>query len=82
MENRNGLVDAYLTDANGYAERMAALHMIEPRADRPRPIMLGGDGLQPRCAICAARLSRPTPRSYRPPLIKRRISGQRTTGMK
>ena len=42
MENRNGLViDACLTEANGHAERIAALHMIEPRADRPRPIMLG-----------------------------------------
>jgi transposase len=31
MENRNGLVvDACLTEANGHAERIAALHMIEP----------------------------------------------------
>jgi transposase len=44
MENRNGLVvDACLTEANGHAERIAALHMIEPRADRPRPITLGAD---------------------------------------
>jgi len=44
MENRNGLVvDACLTEANGHAERIAALHMIEPRADRPRPITLGVD---------------------------------------
>ena len=42
MENRNGLVvDACLTEANGHAERITALHMIEPRADRPRPITLG-----------------------------------------
>ena len=26
-----------LSEANGHAERIAALHMIEPRADRPRP---------------------------------------------
>ena len=32
-----------LTEANGHAERIAALHMIEPRADRPRPITLGAD---------------------------------------
>jgi hypothetical protein len=32
-----------LTEANGHAERIAALHMIEPRADRPRPITLGTD---------------------------------------
>jgi hypothetical protein len=44
MENRNGLiVEACLTEANGHAERIAALHMIEPRADRPRPITLGAD---------------------------------------
>ena len=44
MENRHGLlVDACLTSADGHAERVAALHMIEPRADRPRPITLGGD---------------------------------------
>jgi hypothetical protein len=44
LENRNGLiVDACLTEANGHAERIAALHMIEPRADRPRPITLGAD---------------------------------------
>jgi transposase len=44
MENRHGLlVDACLTEANGHAERVAALHMIEPRADRPRAITLGAD---------------------------------------
>ena len=44
MENRSGLlVDACLTPADGHAERVAALHMIEPRAERPRAITLGGD---------------------------------------
>src|SRR5471030_136822 len=44
MENRSGLVvDACLTPANGHAERVAALHMIEPRADRPQAITLGAD---------------------------------------
>lgn len=44
MENRNGLiVDACLTRADGHAERIAALHMIEPRGDRPRRITLGAD---------------------------------------
>jgi transposase len=44
MENRSGLlVDACLTEADGHAEREAALHMIEPHADRPRAITLGGD---------------------------------------
>jgi transposase len=44
MENRHGLlVDACLTLADGHAERVAALHMIEARADRPRAITLGAD---------------------------------------
>jgi transposase len=38
MENRCGLiVDTRLTCADGHAERVAALSMIEPRADRARP---------------------------------------------
>jgi transposase len=37
------LVDACLMQADGHAERVAALHMIEPHADRPRPITLGAD---------------------------------------
>ena len=45
MENRHGLlVDApCLTLADGHAERVAALHMIEPCADRPTAITLGAD---------------------------------------
>jgi transposase len=44
MENRNGLfVDTRLTRVSGHAERLAALDMIEPRADRPNPITLAGD---------------------------------------
>ncbi|MDA9522250.1 transposase [Bradyrhizobium sp. CCBAU 11434] len=44
MENRHGLlVDACLTQADGHAERVAALHMIESRADRPTAITLGAD---------------------------------------
>ncbi|MEY9590820.1 hypothetical protein ABIA06_003111 [Bradyrhizobium yuanmingense] len=44
MENRHGLlVDACLTQADGHAKRVAALHMIEPRADRPTAITLGAD---------------------------------------
>jgi transposase len=44
MENRSGLlVDACLTRADGHAERVAALHMIEPRADRSCTITLGAD---------------------------------------
>ena len=44
MENRSGLiVDARLTLVSGHAERLAALDMIEPWADRPRAITLGAD---------------------------------------
>jgi hypothetical protein len=44
MENRHGLlVDACLTFADGHAERVAALHMIEPHADRTQAITLGAD---------------------------------------
>lgn len=44
MENRSGLlVDTRLTRVSGHAERLAALGMIEPWADRPRAITLGAD---------------------------------------
>ncbi len=41
MENRHGLLlDACLTLADGHADRVAALHMIEPRTDRPQHLAL------------------------------------------
>jgi transposase len=44
MENRSGLlVSTCLTRADGHAERVAALHLIEPFAARPQRITLGGD---------------------------------------
>ena len=44
MENRNGLfVDTRLTKVSGHAERLAALEMIEPHAERPNPSRLGAD---------------------------------------
>ena len=44
MENRHGIfVDTRLTRVSGHAERLAGLDMIEPRADRPQAITLGGD---------------------------------------
>lgn len=44
MENRNGLiVGAVATRASGHAERLAALHLVTPHADRAQPITLGGD---------------------------------------
>ena len=44
MENRNGLiVDACVTQADGHAERLAALAMIERVADRANRITVGAD---------------------------------------
>jgi transposase len=44
MENRSGLlVGTCLTRADGHAERVAALALIEPHADRPRAVTLGTD---------------------------------------
>jgi hypothetical protein len=44
MENRSALiVDTRVTPANGHAERIAALAMIEPRADRPRSVSVATD---------------------------------------
>ncbi len=44
MENRSGLlVGACLTRADGQAERVAALALLEPHADRPRAITVGAD---------------------------------------
>ena len=44
MENRNGLiVGATATRASGYAERLAAQHLIEPYAADTRRITVGGD---------------------------------------
>ena len=44
MENRSGLlVHACLTRADGHAERIAALAMMEPHADRSRKVTLGAD---------------------------------------
>jgi IS5 family transposase len=44
MENRNRLVvNAVATRASGHAERLAALTLLEPFADRPAPVTVGAD---------------------------------------
>jgi len=44
MESRSSLLaNACLTQANGHAERLAALATLEARADRPVAAMLGAD---------------------------------------
>jgi hypothetical protein len=52
MENRNGLVvGAVVTRASGHAERLAALALIEPHAERPE-VTLGADkSLPPRRSV-------------------------------
>ena len=63
MENRSGLlVGACLTRADGHAERVAALAMVEPHADRPRPITLGTDkGYDAEDFVAELRSMRVTP---------------------
>jgi transposase len=74
MENRHGLlVDACLTQANGHAERVAALHLIEPHADRPRAITLGADrGYDAEDFVNELRSMQVTPH------VARNISGRRS----
>ena len=74
MENRHGLVvDACLTQADGHAERVAALHMIEPHADRPRAISLGADrGYDAEDFVNELRSMRVTPH------VARNTSGRRS----
>src|SRR5512133_367700 len=66
MENRHGLfVATRLTRVSGHAERLAALEMIEPRADKSEAITLGGDrGRCRRLRHGAARHQRDA--AYRP----------------
>jgi IS5 family transposase len=63
MENRNAVfVDARLTPADEHAERVAALHMIEPRANRPKRITLAADkGYESEELVNALRSMRVTP---------------------
>lgn len=74
MENRSGLlVDACLTRAGGHAERMAALAMIEPLADRPGALTLGADkGYDAEDFINELRSMRVTPH------VAQNISGRRS----
>jgi transposase len=44
MENRNGLiVGAVATRASGHAERLAAVYLVEPHAERTGRVTVGGD---------------------------------------
>ncbi len=74
MENRHGLlVDACLTQADGHSERVAALCMIEPLADRPHAITLGADkGYDARDFVNELRSMRVTPH------VAQNMSGRRS----
>ena len=75
MENRSGLlVDACVTRADGHAERVAALHMIEPHAERPRAVTLGADkAYDAEDFINELRSMRVTPH------VAQNVSGRRST---
>jgi IS5 family transposase len=67
------LVDACLTQADGNAGRVAALHMIEPHADRPRTIRLGaGKGYDAEDFVNELRSMQVTPH------VARNFSGRRS----
>lgn len=55
------LVDACLTLAEGHAERVAALHMIEPHADRPTAITLGAASSRSKHRVSLSSSSRIRP---------------------
>jgi transposase len=63
MENRSGLlVSSCLTAADGHAERIAALAMIEPYGERSRSITLGADkGFDAQDFVNELRAMRVTP---------------------
>jgi hypothetical protein len=74
MENRSGLVvGTCLTRADGQAERVAALALIEPFADRPRAITLGADkGFDAQDFVNELRAMKVTPH------VAQNISGRRS----
>ena len=74
MENRNGLiVAATATRASGHAERLAALHLIKPYADRPQAVTLGGDkGFDARDFVDELREINVTPH------VAQNVSGRRS----
>jgi len=81
MENRSGLlVDACLTPADGHAERVAALHMIEAYGERPRAITLGADkGYDAEDFVNELRSMRVTPHVARNNGRRRSAIDERTT---
>ena len=81
MENRSGLiVDTRLTRVSGYAERLAALEMIEPHGNRPRAATLGADkGYDTRDFVMELRELNVRPRVARNTSGRRSAIDRRTT---
>jgi IS5 family transposase len=81
MENRHGLiVDALATRASGHAERLAALHLVEPHADRPQKVTLGGDkGFDTRDFVAELREINVTPHLAQNTSGRRSAIDSRTT---
>jgi transposase len=74
MENRNGLVvGAVATRASGHAERLAALQLMEPRANRAKNVTLaGGKGFDTQDFVAELREINVTPH------VAQNISGRRS----
>ena len=74
MENRNGLiVGAVATRASGHAERLAALHLMEPPAERAAKVTLAGDkGFDTQDFVAELREINVTPH------VAQNISGRRS----
>jgi IS5 family transposase len=81
MENRNGLiVGAVATRASGHAERLAALHLMEPHADRPQKVTLAGDkGFDTRDFVAELREINVTPHVAQNTIGRRSAIDGRTT---
>ncbi len=81
MENRNGLiVGAVATRASGHAERLAALHLVGPHAERPQRVTLGGDrGFDTQDFVAELREVNVTPHVARNTANRRSANDGRTT---
>lgn len=81
MSNRHGLlVDACLTLADGHAERVAALHMIEPHADRSTAIKLDADKVYAEHFVNELRSMNVTPHVAQNTSGRSSAIDERTTG--
>ena len=81
MENRHGLiVGAVATRASGHAERLAALHLIEPHAGRAQRVTVGADkGFDAQDFVDDLRESNVTPHVARNDTSRRSAIDGRTT---